>query len=105
MIGRELRQGKAGDQLPINTKGPILPERPTLLSSPCVSPRKLRHKIASTEVMDWEPIPQQRIVQAQLYEEAWTAYARQNFTEVLNKSCLLASEATQLASQLLEALH
>lgn len=40
MIGRELRQGK--DQLPINTKGPILPEKPTLLSSPCVSPRKLR---------------------------------------------------------------
>lgn len=92
VIGRDLKGGKADDTLPMNTKQPILPERPTLLSSPCVSPRKLRHKIGSTpEVMCWEPVHPNRITQAQMYEEAWTAYSKQKF-----------SEATHLASQLLE---
>lgn len=93
VIGRDLRGSKAGDKLPINTKQPILPvSRPTLLSGPCVSPRKLRHKIGTTpDVMAWEPVPVNRITQAQLYEEAWTAYAKRDF-----------SEAVHLASQLLE---
>mmetsp|Transcript_63478 Transcript_63478/g.104095 ORF Transcript_63478/g.104095 Transcript_63478/m.104095 type:complete len:242 (-) Transcript_63478:57-782(-) len=90
VIGRDLRG--EDDALPINTKQPILPERPTLLTSPCVSPRKLRHKIGSTpEVMCWEPVAPSRVTQALLYEEAWTAYSKQNF-----------AEATHLASQLLE---